>query len=182
MNENGLVTENDLLAVNNLPLQESDFIEWMDEVIKARTKVPFVVISVSILFYGFVLVCAFLDMKAVSSIYIVLVTACLLIALLLRYTVSRPLGRLRYNQYSLSRSECHRTIVFYKDHLELRAGNETITRLAYSNIKKIALTKNLLIISFPHLTNCVARRDGFAEKDFNIIMEHIKSGMKNGDM
>lgn len=183
MNKNNLVPDNDLLAVNNLPLRERDFIEWIDEVMSARIKVPFViVISVSILFYGIVLVSVLLDMKVVSPIYIVLVTVCLLIALFFRYVVSRLLGRLRYNQYSLSRNECHGATAFYKDHLELRAGNETITQIAYSNIKKIALTENLIIISFPHLTNCVVRREGFTEKDFEIIMERIKGEIKDGEL
>lgn len=183
MNKNNLVPDNDLLAVNNLPLRERDFIEWIDEVMSARIKVPFViVISVSVLFYAIVLVSVLLKMKVVSPIYIVLVTVCLLIALFFRYAVSRLLGRLRYNQYCLSRNECHGTTAFYKDHLELRAGNETITQITYSEIKKIALTENLIIISFPHLTNCVVRRDGFNEKDFEIIMEQIKGEIKNGEL
>ena len=183
MNQDSLFPDNDLFAVNNLPLRESDFIEWMDEVMSARIKVPFViVVSASVLFYAIVLVSALLNMKVVSSTTIVVVSVCLLIALFFRYAVSRLLGRLRYNQYRLSRNECNGTTVFCKDHLELRAGDEIITRLAYSNIKKIALTENLIIISFPHLTNCVVRRDGFTEKDFEIILEQIKGEMKNGDM
>lgn len=183
MNEDSLGTNSDMIAVNNLPLREKDFIEWMDKIIRARTKVFFIIgVSVSALFYALILVSVLLDMKTVSPIYIVLVTVCFLVALFSRYGISRLLGRLRYNQYCLSRNENHGLAAFYKDHLELRAGNEVITSLAYSNINKITLTENLMIISFPHLTNCVVRRDGFTEKDFEIILEHIKSEIKNSDM
>jgi len=183
MNEDSLVTNSDMIAVNNLPLRERDFIEWMDKVTKKRTKVPFIIgVSVSALFYALILVSVLLNMKTVSTIYIILVTVCLLIILFSRYGVSRWIGRLRYNQYCLSRNENHGLAAFYKDHLELRAGNEVMTRLAYSNIEKITLTENLMIISFPHLTNCVVRRDGFTEKDFETVLEHIKSEMKNRDM
>lgn len=181
-NQNSLVPINDLLAVNNLPLRERDFIEWMDELMSARIKVPFViVVSVSALFYAIILASVLLNMKVVSPFLVAVVSGCLLIALFFRYAVSRLLGRLRYNQYCLSRNECPGATAFYIDHLELRAGNEIITRLAYSNIKKITLTEDLIIISFPHLTNCVVRRDGFTEKDFEIILEQIKIGMRNGD-
>ena len=180
MNQNSLVPINDLIAVNNVPLRERDFIEWMDEIMSARIKVPFViVVSLSAFFYAIVLASIILKMKVVAPFYIILVSVCLLIALFFRYAVSRLIGRLRYNQCRLSRNECQGTTAFYKDHLELRVGNEIITRLAYSDIRKVALTENLIIISFPHLTNCVVRRDGFTEKDFETILETIHKVIGN---
>ena len=79
-NQNSLVPINDLLAVNNLPLRERDFIEWMDELMSARIKVPFViVVSVSALFYAIILASVLLNMKVVSPFLVAVVSGCLLI-------------------------------------------------------------------------------------------------------
>lgn len=167
--------------INNKNLQEEDFIEWMNEIIRARIKVPFIiVISLSVLFYAIVLLSVLLRMKVVSVFYIALVSICLLIALFFRYIMGRLLGRLRYNQYCLSRNECAGASVFYKDCLEIRAGNETVTRLSYADIRKTILTEHLFIIVFPHLTNCIVRRDGFSKNDFEIVKTWICGAIKTG--
>lgn len=183
MNPDRSVPTNDLLAANNLPLREKDFIEWMDEIISIRTKVPFVAtVSLCALFYAVVLASFLLNRKAVSSVYIILVSVCLVIALFFRYAISRLLGRLRYKQYRLCRNGCCGTTAFYQDHLELKAGNEIIARLSYHDIQKIALTENLIILSFPHLTSCVVRRDGFTEKDCEKVMAQIKREIKGEEL
>ena len=70
-NQYSLVPINDLIAVNNVPLRERDFIEWMDEIMSARIKVPFViVVSLSAFFYAIVLASIILKMKVVACFLI----------------------------------------------------------------------------------------------------------------
>ena len=173
-NQNSLIPIDDLLAINDLPLRESDFTECMDELLGARIKTPFVIVVIfSALFYAIALASVLLNMKIVSMLYVAIVSLSLLVPLFFRYSVSKFLGRLRYKQYCLAKNNCHQATVFYKDHLEIRAGNEIITQLAYSYIRKVLLTENLIIITFPYLSNCIVRRDGFTEKEFESILKNI---------
>lgn len=173
-NQNSLIPIDDLLAINDLPLRESDFTECMDELLGARIKTPFVIVVIfSALFYAIALASVLLNMQILSLLYVAIVSLSLLVALFFRYSVSKFLGRLRYKQYCLAKNNCHQATVFYKDHLEIRAGNEIITQLAYSYIRKVLLTENLIIITFPYLSNCIVRRDGFTEKEFESILKNI---------
>lgn len=163
---------------NSKSLQKEDFMEWMYKVMEARIKVPFIiVVSLSTLFYAIVFVSLLLDMRIVSAFYIALVSVCLSIALCFRFLVPKALGELRYSQACLMGQENSRVVLFYQDHLELRAGEETLTRLSYETIKKTDTSEHLFIIVFPKLVNCIVRRDGFSEADFRIVQAQIHSSL-----
>lgn len=166
--------------INNKRLQREDYIEWMTVVINNRIKVPFiVVVSLSIVLYVLVLIQLLLGMKTVSAFYIVLVSVCLVIALCFRLIIPRALGQLRYSQACLASNDSGRTVIFYEDHLELKAEDEILTSLSYAIIKKTMVSDHLFIIVFPKMVNCVVRLDGFSKLDLKIIQEKIRSEIEN---
>lgn len=166
--------------INNKRLQREDYIEWMTMVMDNRIKVPFiVVVSLSIVFYVLVLILLLLGMKTVSAFYIVLVSVCLIIALFFRLIIPGALGQLRYSQACLTNKDSRRTVIFYEDHLELKAEDEILTSLCYAIIKKTMVSNHLFIIVFPKMVNCVVRLDGFSEIDLKIIQTQILSAMEN---
>ena len=172
------MNNNDVIfpIINNKSLQREDFVEWANEIFYTRIKIPFIiVISFSILFYAIVLVSFVLGMRIVSFFYIAEVSVCLIIALCFRFLIPKAFGQWRYSQSCLANqdSSSHREVFFYEDHLELRAGAETLTRLSYALIKKISLSEHLFIIVFPKRVNCIVRLDGFSETDFKIIQAQI---------
>ncbi|MCD8357445.1 MAG: hypothetical protein LUE11_12895 [Clostridia bacterium] len=166
--------------INSTSLQKEDFVEWVNEIFYTRIKVPFIIVtSLSILFYTIVLVSLILGMRIVSFFYIVEVSVCLIIALCFRFLIPNALAQWRYSQscFVNKDSSSKREVFFYKDHLELRAGDETLTRLSYTFIKKIYLSEHLFIIVFPKQVNCIVRLDGFSETDFQIIQTRIHREM-----
>lgn len=168
--------------IYNKPLQKEDFIEWMNEMVRKRIKIPFTVVLIfTALFYILFLVLTILGMRTVSIWYVILVSICFITALFFQYGMPRILGQLRYNQYCFTRSNVNRTIVFFEDYLELKVGNEQITSLPYGNIRKTAFTEHLYVMAFPNYVQCIVRQDGFSENDFNIIQERINEKTKNGD-
>jgi hypothetical protein len=177
MNNNNIA----LPITNSKTLQKEDFIERMNEIISKRIKIPFAIVLIfTSLFYIMAFVFALLGIKTVSIWYVLIVSTCLIIALFVKYGLSTVLGQLRYNQYSLTRSGSNRAIVFYKDYLELKVGNEAITTLPFVTIRKTILTEHLYIISFPNMVSCAVRRDGFTENDFEIIQARINNEIKVG--
>lgn len=165
--------------IYNEKLEKEDFVEWMTEVMRARIKKPFIaVVILSILFYAIVAMSLIMNVKTVSSFYIILVSVCLVIALFFRNAVGNLLGNLRYKQYCLANNSSKSIVAFYEERLEIKVGEEVVTVLKYSDITKIVFTKHLLIIVFPHLTNCIVRQDGFTEDDFEIVQAYVTAGKK----
>lgn len=160
---------------NKETLQREDFIEWMTAIMVSRIQIPFrVVVGASMAFYGIILLQLLLGMRLVSVFYIMEVSVCLAIALFFRFVVPNVLGRLRYRQACFTSKGSQKSILFYEDHLELKAEDTQLTALPYTMVKKMTVSKHLLILVFPHMVHCVARKDGFSGNALEAIQAQIR--------
>ncbi len=172
---------NDILAINSQKLKEHDLVEWQYAVMTNSAKAAFVIVAAgtAIIFIA-ALIAKFLQINIVSISTLTLIAICFLVAIFCRFVCPNLLGKLRYKQYCATHNSKGR-VVFYADHLETMVGDETVQKLFYTDIKRIIVSENLYIMTFPHLIHCIVRRDGFSSENFDIVQKSLKEyGKTNG--
>lgn len=165
---------NDILAVNNLSLRESDFVEFVKAIRKKSEKVTFIIVIACVaVIYAAALVSVPLNIHIVSGTILILMAVCLIIAIFTYVMFPRWLGRTRYKQYCMTHNSEGR-IVFYADHLATMVGGETVQTLFYKDIRKIIQSDNLYIMEFSNKVYAIVRIDGFSEESLEAVQSRLK--------
>jgi len=153
----------DILAVNNLLLRKSDFIEFEKAKRKKSVKAAFfIVIACVTVIYAAAVMSDRLKIHPVSGAILILMTFCLIVSIFMYAVFPHWLGKIRYQQYCMTHSSTGR-MIFYLDRLGTMVGEETIQTLFYKDIKRIVQTDNLYMMEFSNKVYAIVRKDGFTE-------------------
>lgn len=168
------MNNNDILAVNNLLLYKSDFIEFEKAVRKKSVKVAFIIIiTCAAVIYVAAIASALLKIHIVSGALLILMAFCLIISIFMYVVFPHWLGRIRYKQYCMTHNSTGR-MIFYLDRLGTMVGEEIVQTLFYTDIKRIVQTDNLYIMEFSNKVYAVVRRDGFSEGCLEAVQKRLQ--------
>lgn len=167
------MNHNDVLAVNNLSLGKSDFIEFEKAIRKKSGKVTFTIVIICVaVIYAAAAVSALLKTHIVSEGLLILMTFCLLISISAYVVFPLWLGKVRYKQYCMTHNSTGR-MIFYSDRLGTMVGEETVQTLFYTEIKRIVQTDNLFIMEFSNKVYSFVRKDGFTEGCLEAVQNRL---------
>lgn len=167
------MNHNDVLAVNNLSLSKSDFIEFEKAIRKKTVKGTFTIVIICVaVIYAAAIVSALLNTRIVSGLLLIVMTFCLIISILVYVVFPYWLGGLRYKQYDMTHNSTGR-MIFYLDRLETMVGAETVQTLFYKDIKRTVQTNHLYIIEFSNKVYSFVRKDGFTEGCLEAVQNQL---------
>lgn len=167
------MNDNDVLAVNNLSLGKSDFIEFEKAIRKKSAKVTFIIVIICVaVIYAAAIVSALLKTHIVSDALLTLMTFCLIISISVYVVFPHWLGGIRYKQYCMTHNSTGR-MIFYLDRLGTMVGEETVQTLFYTDIKRIVQTDNLFIMECSNKVYSFVRKDGFTEGCLEAVQNRL---------
>ncbi|MEA4974046.1 hypothetical protein SDC9_84370 [bioreactor metagenome] len=167
------MNNDDIIAVNNMLLCKSDFIEFEEAVRKKSAKAAFaIVITCVAVIYAAAIVSALKKIHIVSGSLLILITFCLIISIFIYVVFPHWLGTIRYKQYCMTHNSTGR-MVFYLNRLGTMVGEETVQTLFYKDIKRIVQTDNLYIIEFSNKVYTFVRIDGFSEGCLEAVQNQL---------
>jgi len=163
----------DILAVNNLLLCKSDFIEFEKAIRKRSAKTAFIIVIICVaVIDAAAIVSALLKIHLVSEALLILMAFCLIISIFTYVMFPHWLGGIRYKQYCMTHNSTGR-MTFYLDRLGTMVGEETVQTLFYTNIKRTVQTDNLYIIEFSNKVYAIVRKDGFSEGCLEAVQNQL---------
>ena len=169
---------NELLAVNELPLREKDFIECQRALLGKRSAFLYTVVAVCCVsalgVYAIAGQMGIGNSLPIGMMFTLLL--CLLVASVFYFTVPKWLGILRYRQYETTNNK-PRSVAFYTDHFEMQVNGENTGSYLYAFVKRIIISENLYIIVLPNLVVLPIRHGAIPEEKWNIIQQCINSAM-----
>jgi hypothetical protein len=172
------MSNNDILAVNNLLLCKSDFIEFEKAIRKRTVKVAFAIVIICVtIIYAAAIVSALQKIHIVSGALLILMAFCLIISIFIYVVYPHWLGGIRYKQYCMTHNSTGR-MIFYWDRLGTMVGVETVQTLLYTDIKKVVQTDNLFIMEFSNKVYAIVRRDGFSEGSLEAVQDRLSNKLK----
>lgn len=169
------MNNNDILAVNNLLLCKSNFIEFEKAIRKKSVKVAFIIVITCVaIIYAAAIVSALQKIHIVSGTLLILITFCLIISIFTYVVFPHWLGKIRYKQYCMTHNSIGR-MVFYLDRLGTMVSEETVQTLFYKDIKRIIQTDNLYIMEFSNKVYAIVRKDGFSEGCLEAVQNRLSA-------
>nr|WP_319489237.1 YcxB family protein [uncultured Caproiciproducens sp.] len=167
------MNNNDIIAINNLSLGKSDFIEFEKAIRKRSAKVAFVIVVICVaVIYVAAIASALLKTHIVSGALLILIAFCLIISILMYVVFPHWLGGIRYKQYCMTHNSTGR-MIFYLDRLGTMVGEEAVQTLFYTDIKRIVQTDNLFIMEFSNKVYSIVRKDGFSEGCLEAVQNRL---------
>lgn len=167
-----------LLAINELPLREKDFIECQRALFGKRSAFLYMVVAVCcVATFGVSGIAGQMGMDYrvhIGTIFVVLL--CLLVASVFYFAVPIWLGKLRYRQYETSNSK-RKSVAFYTDHFEIMIDGVTIGIYAYLSVRRIIKSENLFIMVLPNMVYLAVRCVGIPDERWSEIEYQITVAM-----
>lgn len=167
-----------LIAINNKSLVEENFVEFEKELQKRR-KSSRIFYTIAIAAIGIYIV-----LKIMFSIngYDILnfdlaVALCLAIVIVSWIYLPRRFGKLRYNQYMVTKAaNPNRKTCFYTDYYGIMVDDAIANKFNYSDIVKVSTTKaqTLYIFEFANKVYSFGRLDGFSYGSWEAVAQRIE--------
>lgn len=171
---------NELLAVNELPLREKDFIECQRALFGKRSAFLYTVVAVCCVsalgVYAIAGQMGIGDSLPIGMMLTLLL--CLLVASVFYFTVPKWLGKLRYLQYETSNNK-PRSVVFYTDHFEIMVDGVKVGIYSYVSVRRIIKSENLFIMVLPNMVYLPVRCVGISDELWSVIEKHIDTATNN---
>lgn len=174
-----LVLINELLAVNELPLREKDFIECQKALLGKK----------SVFFYAVIAICCVavlgvyaiakqmgIDSLPVGTMLVPFI--CLLIASIFYFAFPKWIGKLRYRQYETSNNK-PRSVAFYTDHFEIIVDGVKVGVYSYISVRRIIKSENLFIMVLPNMVYLPVRCVGIPDERWSEIEHQITISMNS---
>lgn len=171
-----------LIAINNKSLVEENFVEFEKELQKRRKSTRFFY-TIAIAAIGIYIV-----LKIMFSIngYDILnfdlaVALCLTIVVVSWIYLPRRFGKLRYNQYMVTKAaNPNRKTCFYTDYYGIMVDDAMANKFNYSDIVKVSTTKaqTLYILEFPNKVYSFGRLDGFSYGSWEAVAQRIEESIE----
>lgn len=173
-----LALVNELLAVNELPLREKDFIECQRALFGKRSAFLYTVVAVCCVatlgVYGIAGQMGIDHHVHHGTIFVVLL--CLLVATVFYFAVPIWIGKLRYRQYETSNSKL-KSVAFYTDHFEIIVDGVKVGIYSYLLVRRIIKSENLFIMVLPNMVYLAVRCVGIPDERWSEIEYQITVAM-----
>lgn len=167
-----------LLAINELPLREKDFIECQRALFGKRSAFLYTVVAVCcVATFGVYGIAGQMGMDHrvhIETIFVVLL--CLLVASVFYFAVPIWLGKLRYRQYETSNSKL-KSVAFYTDHFEIMVDGVKVGIYSYLSVRRIIKSENLFIMVLPNMVYLAVRCVGIPDECWYEIEHQITISM-----
>lgn len=176
--KNELICANELLAVNELPLREKDFIECQRALFGKRSAFLYTVVVVCcVAVLGVYAIAKQMGMDNRLHIGIMLVLLLLLlVASVFYFAVPKWLGILWYRQYETTNNQ-QRDVAFFMDHFEMRVNGVNTGSYLYAFIRRIIISENLYIIVLSNMVVLPIRHVAIPKEKWDIIQQCINTAM-----
>lgn len=169
---------NELLAVNELPLREKDFIECHRALFGKRSAFLYTVVVVCcVAVLGVYAIAKQMGVDNSLHIGIMLVLLlCLLIASVFYFAFPKWLGKLRYRQYETSNSKL-KSVAFYTDRFEIMVDGVKVGVYSYISVRHVIKSENLFIMVLPNMVYLPVRCVGIPDERWSEIEHQITISM-----
>lgn len=172
-----IMCTNDLLAVNELPLRESDFIECQKALFGKKLAFFYAVIEVCcVAVLGVYAIAKQMETDTLPVGTMLVPFICLLIASIFYFPFPKWLGKLRYRQYETSNNK-PRSVAFYTDHFEVLVDDAKVGSYSYASVRRIVQSENLAIVMLPNMVCLPVRRVGISDECWQVIEQYIAIAM-----
>ena len=172
-----LICANELLAINELPLREKDFIECQKALFGKTSAFLYTVVVVCCVsmfgVYGIAKEMSVLDIPT-GILFIPLI--CLQIASFFYFALPNWLGKLRYLQYETSNSKPN-SVAFYTDHFEILIDDIKVGIYSYVSVRRIIKSENLFIMVLSNMVYLPVRFVGIPDERWPVIEQHIAAAI-----
>lgn len=167
------------IAVNNKSLVEENFVEFERELQKRRKSTRlFYTIAIAAIGVYIVLKIIFAVNGNDILNFDLAVALCMVIVIVSWIYIPRKFGKLRYNQYMVTKkANPNRKTCFYDDYYGIMVDGAMANKFNYSDIVKVSTTKaqTLYIFEFANKVYSFGRLDGFSYGSWEIVAERIES-------
>lgn len=172
-----IMCTNDLLAVNELPLRESDFIECQKALFGKKSAFFYAVIAIScVAVLGVYAIAKQMETDTLPVGTMLVPFICLLIASIFYFPFPKWLGKLRYRQYETSNSKL-KSVAFYTDHFEIMVDGVKVGVYSYISVRRIIKSENLFIMVLPNMVYLPVRCVGIPDERWSEIEHQITISM-----
>lgn len=176
--ELALISE--LLAVNELPLREKDFIECQRALFGKRSAFLYTVVAVCCVsalgVYAIAGQMGIGNSLPIGMMFTLLL--CLLVASVFYFTVPKWLGILRYRQYETTNNK-PRSVAFYTDRFEIIVDGVKVGVYSYISVRRIIKSENLFIMVLPNMVYLPVRCVGIPDERWSEIEHQITISMNS---
>lgn len=167
------------IAINNKSLVEENFVEFERELQKRR-KSTRLFYTIAIAAIGIYIVLKIIFAVNGNDIFNfdIAVALCMVIVIVSWVYIPRRFGKIRYNQYMVTKAaNPNRKTCFYDDYYGIMVNDTIANKFNYSDIVKVSTTKaqTLYILEFANKVYSFGRLDGFSYGSWEIVAQRIEA-------
>ena len=172
-----IMCTNDLLAVNELPLREKDFIECHRALFGKRSAFLYTVVVVCcVAVLGVYAIAKQMGIDSLPVGTMLVPFICLLIVSIFYFAFPKWIGKLRYRQYETSNSKL-KSVAFYTDRFEIMVDGVKVGVYSYISVRHIIKSENLFIMVLPNMVYLPVRCVGIPDERWSEIEHQITISM-----